>query len=367
MARGTRRRSWRRVAASESRLSESALGACRRSPRRCSAHKQRDGRAPARRRGPHRRHPPSQARLAFARARWHTRTQVNPTFRGHARMTQARDELRLFREFLTASQLPALPDTVESRLPPEPDVACRCADGSELRFELVEIVDEHFARMVSDQIRLQTHLEEVSLTRPALQARLGSALVFIGYRAEVPLRERERHARSLMELLEALPDGFVGAVDLPASLDWTGSVRFVRISRGTFAGPTFQVEAATFLGNPIVDRLDRKCQKTCSGSAPIELLAFFELQPTAVALWHDQVARSSQRTSPTLPFAASGSTMRTRSLCFSSQLFVRLRPGGHSAPASDRVALSDTGVASVALDGAKALPSCAVVRRASTA
>ena len=115
--------------------------------------------------------------------------------------------------------------------------------------------------MVSDQSRLQTHLGEVSLTRPALQARLGNALVFIGYRAEVPLRERERHARSLMELLEALPDGFVGAVDPPASLDWTGSVRFVRISRGTFAGPAFQVEAATFLGNPIVDRLDQKVSK----------------------------------------------------------------------------------------------------------
>ncbi|MEO5820545.1 MAG: hypothetical protein ABIT71_08565 [Vicinamibacteraceae bacterium] len=94
-----------------------------------------------------------------------------------------------------------------------------------------------------------------------------------------------------MEHLEALPNGFIGAVDLPTTLDWTSTLRFVRISRGNFVGPAFQVDAATFLGNPIVARLERKFRKVYSGSAPIELLAFFELQPTAVAMWQAHVAR----------------------------------------------------------------------------
>ena len=157
------------------------------------------------------------------------------------------------------------------------------------RHRLVEIVDDAFARMVSEQCRLQAYLEETTTTRVAFNAKFADALIFVRYFDEFHARERRRLAPLLLERLEDLPERFDGFVELPRDAVWAAGLRVVRVSRGSFVGPAFQVDATAFLANPIVERLEGKCRKAYSGSAPIELLAYFELQPTVAEVWRDRV------------------------------------------------------------------------------
>lgn len=60
-------------------------------------------------------------------------------------LEKAQRELRVFRDFLTRSNLPIDPDSVEKRDPPEPDILCRHRDEGLIAFELVELCDPNIA------------------------------------------------------------------------------------------------------------------------------------------------------------------------------------------------------------------------------
>jgi hypothetical protein len=51
------------------------------------------------------------------------------------------------------------------------------------------------------------------------------------------------------------------------------------ISRGDFEGPEFDVDATSSIGDPTMESIRSKWQKQYITDAPIELLAFYELQP----------------------------------------------------------------------------------------
>jgi hypothetical protein len=63
-------------------------------------------------------------------------------------------------------------------------------------------------------------------------------------------------------------------------------VRTITISRGDFESPEFDVEAVGSIGDPTLDRVRGKWVKSYATRYPIELLAYYELQPQAPeALW----------------------------------------------------------------------------------
>jgi len=60
----------------------------------------------------------------------------------------------------------------------------------------------------------------------------------------------------------------------------------ITISRGDFEGPEFDVEAVGSIGDPTLERIRAKWLKSYATQYPIELLAYYELQPEAPkALW----------------------------------------------------------------------------------
>jgi hypothetical protein len=70
------------------------------------------------------------------------------------------DETSAFRNFLEHSYLAAVPDSIEKRNPPEPDILCRLTENCQLAFELVEICHPGNAAFVGSVGTVGRLLEE---------------------------------------------------------------------------------------------------------------------------------------------------------------------------------------------------------------
>jgi len=66
---------------------------------------------------------------------------------------KAAAERSTFMEFAAVAGLPVLPGTVESRLPPEPDIVCEIEGRGRIAFELVTLFDEHLAKTLAQAAR----------------------------------------------------------------------------------------------------------------------------------------------------------------------------------------------------------------------
>ena len=65
-------------------------------------------------------------------------------------------EFRVLQEFIERSGLTIVPDSIENRNPPEPDMLCEILNEGFFAFELKEVCDETVAKTVSDLARSQS-------------------------------------------------------------------------------------------------------------------------------------------------------------------------------------------------------------------
>jgi hypothetical protein len=189
---------------------------------------------------------------------------------------QDADELRVFRLFAKAASLPVSLDTVEKRQPPEPDVQCQLEGFGSTRFELVEIVDSGFARSVSNQITFQDLFLKEAQRRGLRE--FSDGLIYVRFSETAGSAKRRQAIPSVFRLLAALPHGFEGGVSVGENLE--NVVERLRVSRGEFVGPCFQVDGTTVISDPIVERIDAKFSKRYETDDRVELLAYYELHPT---------------------------------------------------------------------------------------
>ena len=191
--------------------------------------------------------------------------------------SQGASELVTFRSFVECAELPVVFESIRKRQPPEADIECELSDHGLTSFELVEIVDADFARLVSDQVRLEDSLRRRSAVDPLNE--FSNALVCIRFVASARIAQREREIGALFQFLRTLPAGFDGVIPVPAQCSLSATVRFVTVRRGDFVGPHFQVEAFGFLSDPILDRIRVKFAKRYRTQNRLELLAFYEIHP----------------------------------------------------------------------------------------
>jgi hypothetical protein len=190
---------------------------------------------------------------------------------------QGSDELRIFRLFAAAAELEITEGSIEKREPPEPDILCELQGQGTTAFELVETIDPALAQTVAAQIKLQQVLRERAAS--ALSD-LGDALVFVQYVQSTLVQERLRTVVNLIEYLRSLPSGFNGDHLVPRDAPLGSVVRAVRVTRGSFVGPIFQVEGGAWLSDPLVECIGRKFANRYPVDHRLELLAFYELQFT---------------------------------------------------------------------------------------
>ena len=189
---------------------------------------------------------------------------------------QDQAELRVFRLFAKAARLDIPPESIQKRPPPEPDIQCEVLDHGCTYFELVEIVDPQLARAESNQLTFQQRLSAAAQDRRL--ANLGNGLVYVSFARATTLAQKNNALNGLMELLHQVPADFRGDVALDGEL--SALVQRVRIKRGGFVGPLFQVDGATFVTDPAIERIESKFCKNYLTTGRLELLAFYECHPT---------------------------------------------------------------------------------------
>lgn len=191
---------------------------------------------------------------------------------------QAESERALFKLFAETAELSIAPDSIESRNPPEPDIRCTLAETGPQYFELVEIIDSDLAKAVGIQLKFQNRLAGDALARQITG--LSDALVFVSFCRSSTNAQKQHACDVLLNVLRELPSAFRGNIDPAAHVGLAGVVRRLRLTRGDFVGPAFQIDGATFISDPIIERIQEKFARKYSADAPIDLLAYYQMHPT---------------------------------------------------------------------------------------
>jgi hypothetical protein len=195
---------------------------------------------------------------------------------------QTAEELSVFQKF--ARHYPTNVTGIETCNPPEPDIRCS-TDGVALAFELVEIIDQDFARANSGMLSLKSEFEQSfqSLsgnTRSLLDASLANAGVFVTYQDGTTLQQRRSVIPTVFKFLESMKPTDVGDFQTDTASSLKSVVKMIRILRGSFNGPSWNITTVGLLSDPTIQRLaDKFTKKYSSDAKTIELLAYFQFQP----------------------------------------------------------------------------------------
>jgi hypothetical protein len=173
--------------------------------------------------------------------------------------------------------------SVESRVPPEPDVIFRAADGAITAFEVVRLVDQGYAwTMRSDSALKEAFYEALAelplLRQSRFQEQFSNADVSISFRHGLTERRRVQAIDRVFEFLEALPAHWSGIELQPSAL--APEVTQIIVNRGRFNGPLFDVSSGGWMGDPTVDLIRGKFRKQYKTPHRVELLGYVGANPT---------------------------------------------------------------------------------------
>jgi hypothetical protein len=199
------------------------------------------------------------------------------------RPNQTAEELEVFRSF--SKHYPSTLSAIDSRTPPEPDILCTTTSGSQRAFEIVEIIDQEFARANQSMLTLKSEFERSfsslgSTQKSALQTVLNNAAVFVTYADGTTLQERCTAIPAILKFLTGVNSTAVGDFNADGMPGLKPIVKMVRILRGNFNGPSWNVTTVGLLSDPSMQRLaDKFAKRYTSTAEAIELLAYFRFQP----------------------------------------------------------------------------------------
>jgi len=190
-------------------------------------------------------------------------------------------ELEAFRFFVEKTALAIIPDSIEERRPPEPDILCRLADGSDVAFELVEICSPKNARFLGRNPAVAKLIEKAYQELPGnlrdrLDSRFGNSPLSFDFHIDA--------SRNRINAL--LPFILCELADQPKTNagDWLFSARartvLVAVRRvgrvDTPQGrPSFNIagsfDATDWAVKSVLSKLDKKYET----EHPVELVAYF--------------------------------------------------------------------------------------------
>jgi hypothetical protein len=217
---------------------------------------------------------------------------------------QAVEELGAFQRAMQCLPLAIDASSIRSRRPPEPDILCTTAQGVEVAFELVEIVDPAWARSTGDQWAVDPLFQDALSTRAqydqSFAHRYRNAIVAIRF-ANFGTRRQAAAIPAVVDLLSSLPVAFEGAVTREALTPDLAELRVSRVA--TTQGPVGCVLAVASVDQPIIRQLEFKWRKTYETSRPVELLAYFGVQPVgALDSWLPAVQEFAEQNWASSPF-----------------------------------------------------------------
>lgn len=188
-------------------------------------------------------------------------------------------EARVFARFAERSPIRIIPASIESRIPPKPDIVCALESGERVAFELVELIDEQYARGMSELARTKRMLDELKDRLPK-DLRTGLLKrhprgVFISFDISIDLPIREREAAAIDVLRVALTNEWVDGHFHPEG-ELGGRIPTVHVHPWE-RGVAFDAGLSSRLSDPTLERLASKFAKAYRSDDPIELLMYTEL------------------------------------------------------------------------------------------
>jgi hypothetical protein len=115
--------------------------------------------------------------------------------------------------------------------------------------------------------------------RTVIEERFKNALVHVTFHTQTSSRERENASPLLLAWLQGLSPSFIGRIHPEEHSPLHRVVSETIISRGDFSGPLFDVDAGGAFDDPTLEQISKKFEKKYVSSTPVELLAYYELQP----------------------------------------------------------------------------------------
>lgn len=197
---------------------------------------------------------------------------------------QAKNELRVFKEFAKVCPYPINFGSIEKRKPPEPDILCKLLDGSSLTFEVSECIDERIAGSIYDSIELRQAFNSELGKLPKeekqkIKTNFSDASIYVVFCKGISKNKKLRSIKTIFDYLLNLKNDAEGKFDLKLNHYLKNVVRWILIQRGV-SGPIFDIEATTSFSDPVQERIkDKFFKKRYKTNTDIELLCYYELQP----------------------------------------------------------------------------------------
>ena len=202
-------------------------------------------------------------------------------------------ELSVFHRFIEIARFAVLPDSVEKRNPPEPDVRCRTTRGEAVAFELVEVCNFRNARF-----QFSAHLISASLMTAYQALPVDTRRVFDGLFISRPLSFHFKPEASAISIRNALPSLLTELTTTPEVdgefIDFLPRVSKV-VAKVRLGGRLNDPDAVNFnIGGHFdptvsVDAISAKLTRSYQSDCPVELLAYVG----AFAMGNDRSCRQS--------------------------------------------------------------------------
>ncbi|GKS64084.1 hypothetical protein YTPLAS72_13880 [Nitrospira sp.] len=174
--------------------------------------------------------------------------------------------------------------SVEPRNPPEPDIACRYLNGSNITFEMVEFLDPNFKRTYEIQQSkvkaMYAYLDSMSRSeREAFESQYRNALILVNFHEHLTLTKIKAILPRVFEELAGLSYTFDDLINSFSTDGLKDSVQSISVARNEINGPLFDGLSIARVGDPCVGTVQNKLAKSYRSAHPIELIAYINENP----------------------------------------------------------------------------------------
>lgn len=202
-------------------------------------------------------------------------------------MTKSETELRIFESLASLAKLILVPNTIQQKNPPSPDIECQIQGIGPLAVELVALDAENTRTRLQNMFSTNDAWESALKTRPIAEQETLRAtcknvhLNISGLGNTAGKRDRTQIMLLIQEQLLAKPTGFTGNLfssrelyDFRALLHHCRDVTVIR-GNDISNGPRINVPSGGTWQMPQISKIKEKLtSKTYCTSAPLELFAY---------------------------------------------------------------------------------------------
>ncbi len=196
----------------------------------------------------------------------------------------------MFNGFLKVCPLPLDPDSIVKQPVGEPDIRCALRDGTEIFFELTEVLDPKVARNHDAVGQANSRMYELVAELPEPDRvqfdKMHAGTTFhIVFESEASAPARDAASQALLNHLCSLPVADGELVVLPKARRFR-AIRHVEANRYNTRGVSFTISGGGAFGIPAVDAVRAKFQLRFDAAHRVELLVYtFRAASIAYDTW----------------------------------------------------------------------------------